>query len=67
MVIRVPDQRKAQGAYERLDDRMLVLDFQAGHPEAYVEIHTRYSPLARRVCSASCATSRTRTRRCRRR
>lgn len=50
MVIRVPDQRKVQGAYERLDDRMLVLDFQAGHPEAYVEIHNRYSPLARRVC-----------------
>ena len=50
MVIRAPDQRSAQGAYERLDDRMLVLDFQAGHPEAFVEIHNRYSPLARRVC-----------------
>lgn len=50
MVIRAPDQRSAQGAYERLDDRMLVLDFQAGHPEAFVEIHNRYGPLARRVC-----------------
>jgi RNA polymerase sigma-70 factor (ECF subfamily) len=29
---------------------MLVLDFQAGEPEAFVEIHRRYGPLARHVC-----------------
>src|SRR5262245_50281077 len=29
---------------------MLVLDFQAGHPEAFVEVHHRYGSLARRVC-----------------
>jgi RNA polymerase sigma-70 factor (ECF subfamily) len=50
VVIRVPDQRTAQGAYARLDDRMLVLDFQAGQPEAFVEIHRRYGALARHVC-----------------
>jgi RNA polymerase sigma-70 factor (ECF subfamily) len=50
MVIRVPDQRTAQGGYAVLDDRMLVLDFQAGHPEAFVEIHRRYGALARHVC-----------------
>jgi RNA polymerase sigma-70 factor (ECF subfamily) len=36
--------------YASLDDRMLVLDFQAGQPEAFVEIHHRHGPLARRVC-----------------
>ncbi|MEX2202608.1 MAG: sigma-70 family RNA polymerase sigma factor, partial [Actinomycetota bacterium] len=50
MVIRVTDLRTAQGDYKALDDRMLVLDFQAGHPEAFVEIHRRYSGLARHVC-----------------
>jgi RNA polymerase sigma-70 factor (ECF subfamily) len=29
---------------------MLVLDFQAGQPEAFVEIHKRYAPLAKHVC-----------------
>jgi RNA polymerase sigma-70 factor (ECF subfamily) len=29
---------------------MLVLDFQAGHPEAFVEIHQRYGGLIRHVC-----------------
>ena len=29
---------------------MLVLDFQAGNPEAFVEIHKRYGGLARHVC-----------------
>src|SRR3972149_9281673 len=50
MVIRVPDQRTARGGYAALDDRMLVLDFQAGDPEAFVEIHHRYGGLARHVC-----------------
>lgn len=50
MVIRSPDQRTVQGGYAALDDRMLVLDFQAGHPEAFVEIHRRYGGLARHVC-----------------
>ena len=50
MVIRVPDQRNTLGGYAALDDRLLVLDFQAGNPQAFVEIHHRYGPLARRVC-----------------
>lgn len=50
MVIRVTDLRNGQGEYASLDDRMLVLDFQAGHPEAFVEIHRRYRGLARHVC-----------------
>jgi RNA polymerase sigma-70 factor, ECF subfamily len=50
VVIRVTDLRNGQGDYKALDDRMLVLDFQAGHPEAFVEIHRRYSGLARHVC-----------------
>jgi RNA polymerase sigma-70 factor (ECF subfamily) len=50
LAIRVTDLRTAQGDYKALDDRMLVLDFQAGHPEAFVEIHRRYSGLARHVC-----------------
>jgi RNA polymerase sigma-70 factor (ECF subfamily) len=28
-----------------------VLDFQAGQPEAFVEIHRRYGPLAKHVCA----------------
>jgi RNA polymerase sigma-70 factor (ECF subfamily) len=32
------------------DDRVLVLDFQSGRSEAYVEIYRRYRPLARSVC-----------------
>jgi RNA polymerase sigma-70 factor (ECF subfamily) len=47
---RVTDLRNVQGDYRSLDDRMLVLDFQAGHPEAFVEIHRRYGQLARHVC-----------------
>src|SRR5262245_43375103 len=50
MVIRIPDQRNTPGGYSALDDRLLVLDFQAGNPQAFVEIHHRYGPLARRVC-----------------
>jgi RNA polymerase sigma-70 factor, ECF subfamily len=44
------DVRTLEREYGALDDRMLVLDFQAGHPEAFVEIHHRYGALARRVC-----------------
>jgi RNA polymerase sigma-70 factor (ECF subfamily) len=41
----------ALGSYEDLDDRMLVLDFQAGNnDEAFAEIHRRYCGLARHVC-----------------
>lgn len=50
MVIRVPEQHNTPGGYAVLDDRLLVLDFQAGNPQAFVEIHHRYGPLARRVC-----------------
>jgi RNA polymerase sigma-70 factor, ECF subfamily len=50
MVIRVPDQRNSPGGYAVLDDRLLVLDFQAGNPQAFVEIHRRYGALARHVC-----------------
>jgi RNA polymerase sigma factor (sigma-70 family) len=50
VVIRAPDQGNALGGYAALDDRLLVLDFQAGNPQAFVEIHRRYGPLARRVC-----------------
>jgi RNA polymerase sigma-70 factor, ECF subfamily len=50
MVIRVPDQRNTPGGYAALDDRLLVLDFQAGNPQAFVEIHRRYGALARHVC-----------------
>ena len=50
MVTRVPEQRNTPGGYAVLDDRLLVLDFQAGNPQAFVEIHHRYGPLARRVC-----------------
>ena len=49
MVTRITDLR-TQGDYKSLDDRMLVLDFQAGQPEAFVEIHRRYSQLARHIC-----------------
>ena len=41
------------GSYANLDDRMLVLDFQAGNGNrdpAFAEIHRRYSALARHVC-----------------
>jgi RNA polymerase sigma-70 factor, ECF subfamily len=50
LVIRVTDVRRGTGEYDSLDDRMLVLDFQAGNPEAFVEIHKRYGGLARHVC-----------------
>jgi RNA polymerase sigma-70 factor (ECF subfamily) len=38
------------GTYADLDDRMLVLDFQAGNEGAFSEIHRRYSGLAKHVC-----------------
>jgi RNA polymerase sigma-70 factor (ECF subfamily) len=38
------------GGYAALEDRLLVLDFQAGNPQAFVEIHRRYGSLARHVC-----------------
>ena len=51
MVVRVSELRNAgSGSYADLDDRMLVLDFQAGNPEAFDEIHRRYSALARHIC-----------------
>ncbi len=50
MAIRDVELRIGQRDYAALDDRMLVLDFQAGDPEAFVEIHRRYGGLARRVC-----------------
>ena len=42
--------RGGLGTYSDLDDRMLVLDFQAGNEGAFSEIHRRYSGLARHVC-----------------
>jgi RNA polymerase sigma factor (sigma-70 family) len=42
--------RGGLGTYGDLDDRMLVLDFQAGNEEAFSEIHRRYCGLARHVC-----------------
>ncbi len=55
MAVRVTDLRtgipgSAQGSYCDLDDRMLVLDFQAGSPDAFEEIHRRYAGLARHIC-----------------
>ena len=50
MATRLTDLRTVQRDYAALDDRMLVLDFQAGDPEAFVEIHHRYGGLARHVC-----------------
>jgi RNA polymerase sigma factor (sigma-70 family) len=47
---RITDLRAGEGGYAALEDRLLVLDFQAGNPEAFVEIHRRYAGLARRVC-----------------
>jgi RNA polymerase sigma-70 factor, ECF subfamily len=39
-----------RGAYAELDDRLLVLDFQAGNEaDAFDEIHRRYSGLARHI------------------
>jgi RNA polymerase sigma-70 factor (ECF subfamily) len=43
-------RRRDEGGYAALDDRLLVLDFQAGDPEAFVEIHRRYVALSRYVC-----------------
>jgi RNA polymerase sigma-70 factor (ECF subfamily) len=43
-------KHEAEGGYAALDDRLLVLDFQAGDPEAFVEIHRRYVGLSRHVC-----------------
>jgi RNA polymerase sigma-70 factor (ECF subfamily) len=45
------DLQAGEGAPAAFDDRLLVLDFQAGHPEAFVEIHRRYAAVARQVCS----------------
>jgi len=42
--------RGGLGTYAELDDRMLVLDFQAGNEGAFSEIHRRYCGLARHVC-----------------
>ncbi len=42
--------RGGLGTYADLDDRMLVLDFQAGNEGAFSEIHRRYAGLARHVC-----------------
>jgi RNA polymerase sigma factor (sigma-70 family) len=42
--------RSGLGTSADLDDRMLVLDFQAGNEGAFSEIHRRYSGLARHVC-----------------
>jgi RNA polymerase sigma-70 factor (ECF subfamily) len=43
-------ERLRDAGYSALDDRMLVLDFQAGHEdEAYHEIYRRYAGLARHV------------------
>ena len=50
MATRVTDLR-TEGDYQVLDDRLLVLDFQAGQPQAFVEIHRRYGPLAKHVCT----------------
>jgi len=50
VVTRDTELRIGQRDYAALDDRMLVLDFQAGDPEAFVEIHRRYGGLARHVC-----------------
>jgi RNA polymerase sigma factor (sigma-70 family) len=56
MATRVDELRNGNagpsGAYVDLDDRMLVLDFQAGNGNrdpAFAEIHRRYSGLARHV------------------
>lgn len=57
MATRVDELRNGNagslGAYADLDDRMLVLDFQAGNGNrdpAFAEIHRRYAGLARHVC-----------------
>jgi len=51
MVIKVSDLRNTKDGrtYADLSDRLLVLDFQAGNPEAFVEVHRRYAGLARHV------------------
>ncbi len=53
MATRLEEVRESggRGTYADLDDRFLVLDFQAGNSDrAFEEIHRRYSGLARRVC-----------------
>ena len=50
MATRLTDIKSTIASYAELDDKMLVLDFQAGQPAAFVEIHRRYSPLAKHVC-----------------
>ncbi len=55
MAVRLSELRNGSagsgaGSYRDLDDRMLVLDFQAGNPEAFDEIHRRYAALARHIC-----------------
>lgn len=50
MASRVTAFRKGEDGYAGFDERLLVLDFQAGNPEAFVEIHRRYGALAKHVC-----------------
>jgi RNA polymerase sigma-70 factor (ECF subfamily) len=50
VAIRLTDPLNRQGDYAALDDRLLVLDFQSGNPEAFVEIHRRHRTLVRTVC-----------------
>src|SRR5829696_1552043 len=50
MATRTTDIKTAVASYAELDDKMLVLDFQAGQPAAFVEIHRRYGALAKHVC-----------------
>jgi RNA polymerase sigma-70 factor, ECF subfamily len=50
MATRITDIKTTVASYAELDDKMLVLDFQAGQPAAFVEIHRRYAPLAKHVC-----------------
>ena len=52
MATRISELKRddGRGGYGDLDDRLLVLDFQAGDPEAFVEIHRRYVALSRYVC-----------------
>lgn len=55
MAVRVSELRNGAAkagaqSYADLDDRMLVLDFQAGNAEVFGEIHRRYAGLARHIC-----------------
>ena len=55
MVTRVSELRNGAAkagaqTYADLDDRMLVLDFQAGNVEVFEEVHRRYAGLVRHIC-----------------